>query len=75
MILLLSYKAAQGLTRPPPGSRPSEEFAMGLKEPVGYSIIWIRELLTTFDRSGLRPPVTSFPPSLPRMLWDSLPDL
>ena len=39
MILLLSYKAAHGSTRPPPGSRPSEEFAMGLKEPVGYSTI------------------------------------
>jgi len=41
---MLTYKAAHSLTRspetrPPPGSRPSEELAMGLKEPVGYSAI------------------------------------
>ena len=67
MILLLSYKAAHGLTRPSPGSRSSEEFAMGLKEPVGYSTIWIGELLTTLDRRGLRYYVMllPFPPLSP----------
>lgn len=74
MILLLSYKVAHDLNRPPPGSRPSEEFAMGLKEPVGYSAIWLNWRAVDDVRSK-RPtaPCYFLSPSLPRMLWNSLP--